>query len=447
MKKTIVFKILFFFISALLFRFLISSAWAQAPSVIEMPSSPNPVGSGSRSLGMGGAFIGVADDATAASWNPGGLIQLETPELSFVLGTAYRSEKKSFPDNPEASGSDNITDSNINYLSSVYPFQLMNRNMVVSLNYQHLYDFNRDWKFNFIYPPPTVYEGPAELEYEQTGSLYALGLAYCVQITPIFSTGITLNYWGDIIFENEWEQTYSSRAKFNVGGIPALYTAVKKEEYDFNGWNANFGFLLQVNEHLTIGGVFKTPFKADINHTVSEHEKTEFPTLGREDIFDSTELYKEEIQMPMSYGIGFAVRFSDTFTMSADIYRTHWEDYALRDWLGVEKSPISGKPVNESDVDPTTWFRLGAEYLIIIDNEMIVPVRAGLFYDPAPAEKSPDNFYGISVGTGLAYKHFIFDIAYQYRFGKDIGGSLWQGESVPMDVKEHKLYCSLIMHL
>jgi hypothetical protein len=51
---------------------------------ILVPSSINPVGSGARAIGMGGAYIGVADDATAASWNPGGLIQLERPEVSIV---------------------------------------------------------------------------------------------------------------------------------------------------------------------------------------------------------------------------------------------------------------------------------------------------------------------------------------------------------------------------
>ena len=45
------------------------------------------VGSGARAFGMGGAFIAVADDATAASWNPAGLSQLEKPELSGVFAT------------------------------------------------------------------------------------------------------------------------------------------------------------------------------------------------------------------------------------------------------------------------------------------------------------------------------------------------------------------------
>ena len=41
-------------------------------------------GAGARALGLGGAFIAVADDATAVSFNPAGLAQLLNPEVSFV---------------------------------------------------------------------------------------------------------------------------------------------------------------------------------------------------------------------------------------------------------------------------------------------------------------------------------------------------------------------------
>ena len=39
-----------------------------------------------------GAFIGVADAATAASWNPAGLVQLEKPEFSIVYGYFNRDQ-------------------------------------------------------------------------------------------------------------------------------------------------------------------------------------------------------------------------------------------------------------------------------------------------------------------------------------------------------------------
>ena len=121
--------------------FFISHGWAQNDPLIrmEIPSSPNPVGSGARALGMGGAFIAVADDATSASWNPGGLIQLDKSEISFVGGYVNRTEDNSFGNNPEASGSESIDDYNFNYLSAAHPFEAGGLNMIVSLNYQHLF--------------------------------------------------------------------------------------------------------------------------------------------------------------------------------------------------------------------------------------------------------------------------------------------------------------------
>ncbi len=39
------------------------------------------IGPGSRAIGMGGAFVSVADDASAMYWNPGGVSQLSQSEL------------------------------------------------------------------------------------------------------------------------------------------------------------------------------------------------------------------------------------------------------------------------------------------------------------------------------------------------------------------------------
>src|SRR6266850_5947639 len=54
------------------------------PPSLNFATSPSPVGSGARAQGQALAFIGVADDATAASHNPAGLVQLERPEVSIV---------------------------------------------------------------------------------------------------------------------------------------------------------------------------------------------------------------------------------------------------------------------------------------------------------------------------------------------------------------------------
>src|SRR5690349_17928904 len=42
------------------------------------------LGAGARAAGMADAFTSVADDVTAAYWNPAGLAQLTTPEISVM---------------------------------------------------------------------------------------------------------------------------------------------------------------------------------------------------------------------------------------------------------------------------------------------------------------------------------------------------------------------------
>jgi hypothetical protein len=49
------------------------------------------VGAGARALGMGGAFVAVADDATAAYWSPGGLSSLKSKEVTFMYSQQFDS--------------------------------------------------------------------------------------------------------------------------------------------------------------------------------------------------------------------------------------------------------------------------------------------------------------------------------------------------------------------
>ena len=419
--------------------------WSYAPvpafgqTILEIPSSPNPVGSGARALGMGGAFIAVADDATAASWNPGGLIQLEKPEISSVGGFFHRIEDNDFGTNPEASGNETVTEANLNYLSAAYPFTLFNRNMIVSLNYQRLFDFTREWDFPLTQSTNGL-SVSQDVDYDQSGNLSALGLAYCIQVTPEFSFGFTFNIWQDWFGMNEWKQTTRQDGSGTFMGNPFNFESKSQDRFSFRGFNANanVGILWNITPEFTLGAVVRTPFTADLKR------KSTFRSSISTTFISSTE--NEELDMPMSYGIGMAYRFSDRLTVSADVTRTEWDDFVFKDSEGNKTSAISGRPKNDSDVDPTHTVRLGAEYLFM-EPTYVIPLRGGIFYDPAPAEGSPDDFYGFSLGSGFAKGRFIFDLAYQYRFGRDVGGSTLQNLDFSQDVDEHSLFASLIIHL
>ena len=83
---------------------------------------------------------------------------------------------------------------------------------------------------------------------------------------------------------------------------------------------------------------------------------------------------------------------------------------------------------------------------IDFENKLFAALRAGLFTTPLPAEGSPDDYYGFSLGYGVAYKRVIVDLAYQSRFGNEVGGSILEGAGYSQDVYEHSFYSSLIFH-
>ena len=414
-----------------------------------IPSSFNPVGSGARALGMGGAFIAVADDATAASWNPGGLIQLERPELSVVGAWLERSEDTRFGKFPEADGPKTVSDASLNYFSLAYPFVFAGRNMILSLNYQHLFDLSRDWSFSLVERPREGAVLETSVENEQSGGLYAYGLAYSVQVLPVLSLGFTLNLWEDGPYRSGWEKSHreTTAGTFSRGDSSWVEENYNTDRYAFDGFNFNLGILWHATDKLTVGAVFKSPFTADLRYRGSSRTRIEFPAHPDRPPSDSSSFHAEdrEMDMPMSYGIGVAYRFSDSFTLSADVYKTHWEDFVHTDGEGVKTFPVSGLPLEESDAGPTHQVRFGGEYLFI-GSKCVVPLRGGVFYDPAPAEGSPDDYYGFTLGTGLATNRLAWDVAYQYRFGEDVGDSILRSMDFSMDATEHTVYSSVILY-
>jgi long-subunit fatty acid transport protein len=410
-----------------------SLLWAET---LEMPSSWTPVGSGARALGMGGAFIAVADDATAASWNPGGLTQLEMPEESVVFSSFRRDEDNSFDTNPEANGSQVVSEDDLNYFSLAYPFSFHNYNMVVSINHQHLIDFYR--KMNI-----SLDETAGDFSQHRTvnesheGQISALGLAYAVRLKPDFSLGLTLNFWEDFLGNNNgWHTTYKDVKQVSLLNFSSDFRTTRVTDYSFSGLNANIGFLWNATPQLTIGSVLKTPFKADVEKTVSTWTSSSGTATSREDL---------TINMPASYGLGAAYRFSDSFTLSADYYWTNWPLFEQTNADGTVISPITNQPVNEADIDSTHQLRLGGEYLFMKPG-YIVPLRGGIFWEQAPAISHPDNYYGFSIGTGAIFNTFVFDIAYQMRSGHNVGRSIHRDFAFSQDTVEHTIYTSIIIY-
>jgi len=423
---------------------------------IQITSSPNPVGSGARAQGMGGAFIAVADDATAASWNPGGLMQLETPEISIVGSFINRGKEFDSSSHPEIEATHGITRFDINYLSCAYPFRAFNKNMIVSLNYQRLYEFYDNIKFHYNYTGTLSDGSPyfvkSYTKFYQEGALKAFAPAFAIQVTPRFSVGITFNVWTDNLgYHNRWESIrvtdYVAHVKVPGRQIKTFFgkEVFKEENSNFEGFNINVGFLWQITQKITISGVFKTPFTADFHRQTYAYQIA-YPLHKkppRIKPFVSSE--HVELHFPMSYGVGIAYRFSDAFTVAFDIYRTRWSRFWMREQDGRRICPITGKLARHSHIHDTTQIRIGCEYLFILERTLI-PLRFGIFYDPEPSEKNPEDFYGVSLGTGIMIGDAVLDIAYIYRFGRDVKEEVVGASKIEADIDQHMLLFSMIYH-
>jgi long-subunit fatty acid transport protein len=420
---------------------------------------------------VGNAFIAVADDATAASWNPAGLVQLEQPEVSgvgsfYVRRDEFRDAAHSFEtgDNLFLRPGTHTTESlDVNFLSIAYPFRIFGTHATVSLNYQRQFDFNREFDFqgrnvfvdpNFPDDPPV--ESDLTFQLEQEGSLYALTPALAVQITRSLSLGATLNIWSSAFFqESAWS---SQRVTVQTWLVPDTdpveiirSTTIEREDFrNFQGVNATFGLLWNITPQVSFGAVADLPFCANLDVDL----EIEDPDVPQEDPGRFQRVSQGmKMDFPWSYGFGVAYRPTDQLTISVDYMRVEWGDFLYWSESGQKYSVITGEVADEQgkvDVDATNAARLGAEYLFIYPEARIVwPLRAGVFYEPEPDEGSPNTFFGFSIGTGVGFKWGTFDVAYVFKFGNDIHpGTIDLIRNIPgasEDVQQHTLLFSSVL--
>lgn len=431
--------------------------FAMAPSPlnaaqIELSSSLNPVGSGARAMGMGGAFIGVADDATAASWNPAGLVQLEKPELSVVYSYFRRSQDYHPSNFPEMNNKNAMDAHAVNYASAAYPFVLFNHNVVVSLNYQRLFEMNKQVNRTVTTATTlsngTVIANTNHDSYAQQGQLYALSPAVAFQIMPGLYLGGTLNIWEPLFERNGW--TYNHTTKGSTTRTLASGTVIASvsnfqwdKDIEFSGHNGHIGLLWNFWGGLTVGAVYKTPFEGHLK--VKENFVSESGPTGSLTTSSTSTDSGMSLQMPAAYGLGLSYRHNDNLSLSLDLYRTEWSEFVLTDASGAATNPVYGDSLSNGRLADTTQVRLGMEYLLI-RSDWVIPFRTGAFYDPEPARGRVDDYFGISVGTGYSGSRFSADIAYVYRFGSNVNGDIGVFQEKSADIRQHTLLTSLIWY-
>ncbi len=375
------------------------------------------VGSGARAAGMGGAFTAVADDATAASFNPAGLAQLVLPEASVVFDRPYLTTDHFIdfvvldPQGPSSSFSDSnveFAQNSFNFLSFTVPFQISNHTWAVQFSTQRAVDltYHGDRRFSEIDQSVPIVD--IRQKSDQSGGIRLYFGSLAVSATRRMLLGITINYW-----KGDWK----------YAGINSETPVEDPSQTEFlnytqtntlSGWNYDLGMLLRYKY-----GNFGIRYRSDFSGDYRLHAEVD---TNIDETLQPLPDTLTKLEWPSTINLGLAVKPNDRLTMAVDFGRTNWSKMIF-DVGGSTGTPgrinfFDLKTPAETLVKPANVWRAGGEYLYFAGS-VVLPARAGWFYEPQPGvdvgTRKRIIVKGITAGAGMKTGWFALDFAYQRR--------------------------------
>jgi long-subunit fatty acid transport protein len=459
------------------------AAHAQAVQNVVLRNSFNPTGAGARGLGMGGAFIAVADDGTAASFNPAGLAQLRRTEFAVVGFTDLLKSDLTVP-----KGTESVTTHNEarhqrpDFAGLALPFEVGGRNLTLQLSYQRAVDlFGRGVATVQDTVPlsqidPTLRGSGdiiADISPDQSGAFHTISLVAGYQLTSRLSLGTAINYWF-----SQWtaKGTNSFRLRVRpVGGGRAVEVPLLSDQFhqdqSMRGVNFNTGILLKY-PRVSVGAVVRLPFTGDYS-LVEKDTQTAFDS-GKAQPAQALDFdVKTRLHWPRSAGAGVALRPLRGLTLTGDYSHSAWSRASLEDvpagaLLTAQSFNAQGDPQDSftnrnffdllpasetATVDTSQW-RAGSEYLVTSLPKVVIPLRVGIFRDQSPisdlGRSEGRRITGWTAGTGINFPHVVLDVAFERRESAGtVSLRLKAGQPVPSDaatetVREERVVASLI---
>jgi long-subunit fatty acid transport protein len=352
-------------------------------------------GNGARAAGMGYAFVGVADDATAISWNAAGLTQLYSMEASVIGRFSFGSLTTDFQ--TLSYELDRSSSFQLNFASFVIPFSAGDYNIVGGVAYRNIYDFTIKTENMVKFDDGSTFDWTDDEE----GGINAITPALAIQLSDIISFGAAVN-----ILMGSYTYKYSDSDDEH-----------SETNVDYSGLNIDLSTLIKPTPQFAIGANFSLP------HTVTFDAKDDFDT------------WITERKVPLFFSIGAAIRATDNFTIAADYRNRPWSSSE------VEKYTENGEEYTDPEVlaeffseyPDANSFHVGLEYLIEAGKNF-VPVRLGFYTLPTTSREAateeqddqdilPDqiSYNAITAGVGVVMNTVIIDASYEYIFGTYVG--------------------------
>jgi long-subunit fatty acid transport protein len=389
-------------------------------------SFPNP---GARSLGFGGAFVALADDATASFANPAGLVQLLEPEVSFDVrlwdySTRYTVGGR-IAGPPTGIGLDtaeglryadsNNTLSGLSFLSFVYPkkrwsiafHRHLQGNFESFAETQGLFTGTQDrvWRI-------TDQRSSADFE------LVTYGASAGYKVTDSFSVGLGLVYFdGSLVLssttyarDDEDPESYFEPISY----LPQRIMIDQVLSTDDTDWGISAGILWKLSDTWSFGAVYRAAptFSFGGIGVAGPANTLGFPP-GEVLPFN----FLADLVMPDGYGLGVAYRDPRGRTTISF------------EWDQIEYSDVvDSLELDDQTIDDANEFRLGGEY-VFLESTPVIALRLGIWHDPDHVMRgngsdlvvdalvrAGDDETHYAAGLGVAFETFQIDV------GADLSG-------------------------
>ncbi|SDL32100.1 OmpP1/FadL family transporter [Pseudomonas indica] len=322
---------------------------------------------GARSLSMGGAFLALADDATAAYANPAGLTQLSRRELS-VEGRHYR---YSTPHLSDAHG-DFMADyqlehdtaessaSGVSFLSAVFPFEFA----TLALYRHEQMDFNT--RFDFFTDDSNVAR-PFSSRIDLSDVSYGASVGFAIGERLRLGAGIA---W------HEFEIDSVTTRDFGQTNPGLLNRQTQKGKDHGVGYTLGLRYLL--SDQLALGAVYRRSPRLRYEATFSNN----LDDLGEQVV----QMRKQsDFDIPDVLGVGLSYRVNEALTLNLDVNRILYSQLTRNLSSAflpedVDQSSL-GDDFSRMKLRDGTEIRFGGEY-VFFNLPVPVSLRAGVWRDP-----------------------------------------------------------------
>ena len=224
---------------------------------------------------------------------------------------------------------------------------------------------------------------------------------------------------------------------------------------ELSGVNATLGILWRSPRFLSLGASVDLPWTAEATQTKTVRNRVTSYDQSHTRIVDVTkteDVVKKDVEFefPLSWSVGALVKASNKLYTSLDLSQTLWSDFSFKADGESRINPLDGTPYGQNEVEDCWAVRWGTEYLFLFPKTEI-PLRGGLSWEQRPAIGNPDEYWGVSVGSGISVGKdpgkLIIDVAYGYTWANDVLESLVPDQKgLKTDVVEQQVYVSGIWH-